>query len=113
MILVQIVASFKRVKYIKLLNWETNTLLLIGKKRRKTQLGLMAENGPLGQHDRRHHHTMPLGLVDGALEEELVGERPLGLIDRMELMDHHRKMALGPVVGALKQGLIDRIETLG
>lgn len=107
MILVQIVASFKRVKYIKLLNWETNTLLLTGKKRRKTQLGLMAEDGPLGQHDRRHHHTMPLGLVDGALEEELVGERPL------ELMDHHRKMALGPVVGALKQGLIDRIETLG
>jgi hypothetical protein len=107
MILVQIVASFKRVKYIKLLNWETNTLLLTGKKRRKTQLGLMAENGPLGQHDRRHHHTMPLGLVDGALEDELVGERPL------ELMDHHRKMALGPVVGALKQGLIDRIETLG
>lgn len=54
---------------------------------------------------------MPLGLE----EEVLAGERPLGLIHRMELMephDHHRKMALGPVDGALEQGLIDRTETL-
>jgi hypothetical protein len=54
-----------------------------------------------------HHRKMTLGPIGGALEQELVGERPLGLIDRIEPLGLADATLVQELIGMTVLGLVD------